>query len=80
MPETVAVPDLMPPQVAPPFPNCYIPDKVRAPLAPQQYAPNYSCSLPHGFDQDYTEKPCFSVPSHHVLVELYENVVDRPFP
>ncbi|KAJ6569596.1 hypothetical protein B0H19DRAFT_1136171 [Mycena capillaripes] len=61
--------------------------QILMPLAVEQYAPNYSRSLPANFDaQRYTGKPRSSnLPAHcsgppsNVLFELYENVVDRPF-
>jgi hypothetical protein len=80
LPETVPIPDIIPPQdVAAPTPH-----KVLLPLN-DQYAPNYSAALPSGWDYRYTGKrrdPMASLrrPSSppRVLVELYENVVDRP--
>ncbi|KAJ7651974.1 hypothetical protein DFH06DRAFT_995468, partial [Mycena polygramma] len=64
-------------------------NKVLMPLAPEQYAPNYALTLPRETPDLYSGKPrspairlgyCEDPHlSQPVLVDLYKNVVDRPF-
>ncbi|KAF7340129.1 Specific transcriptional repressor [Mycena venus] len=85
VPETVAVPDLILHQLVSPV-AAPVPSNVLMPAGREQYTHNYTDSLPSGWDRDrYTGKPrnpmSSTLPrsSSPVLVELYENVVDRPF-
>ncbi|KAJ6519282.1 hypothetical protein C8R45DRAFT_17012 [Mycena sanguinolenta] len=80
VPETVDVPGFIPCQVVPPV-------TLNVPVPPprDQHVPNYSATLPPGWPHLYTGKPRDPsiprrppTPSTHVLIELYEDIKDRP--
>ncbi|KAJ7275559.1 hypothetical protein B0H12DRAFT_1087788 [Mycena haematopus] len=79
LPETVDVPDFIPSQVTSPVASP-VPNKVLVPLSRVRYVPNYSATLPVGWDHSYPDKPqnfVSSIPrrSDTPRPHAYENVV-----